>query len=151
MSLDLGDNPWPAMANQITVTLDSDGAGSAGDAVGFDASDQVTPVSAADDDLVGILPEDSPASAGDDVAVVIFGPVIANATSGLAAGNVSEPEGTNNGRLAANGDGRRRSVDEGGTAVYALAQGNPWCLIAAGGTLPDGTSLGTNEAVVIMK
>lgn len=150
MSLDLGDSPWPGVGNQITVTLESDGSGTAGQAVKFNASDQVTPVTASGDDLVGVLSEDAPA-AGEDVSVVVFGPVIADATSGLSAGNVTQPEGTNNGRLAANAQGRQQSVDEGGTAIYDLAQGNPWCLIASGGSLPDGNSLGTNEAVVFMK
>lgn len=149
MSLDLGDSPFPG--NTISVTRDSDGTGSAGDAVTYDANDQVTPVSAADDNIVGVLAENSPDSAGEDVSVVVFGPVIANATSALAGDDVADAEGTNAGRLAANAQGRSHQVDEGGTAVYRLSMGNPWCLIASGGTLPDGNSLGSNEAVVFMK
>lgn len=130
-----------------TVGLPSDGTGTAGDFVAFDANGQLTPVSAADDDVIGVLAEDSPANAGEDVAVHLQGAVIANVAGTVTAGDVLEPDGTNAGRATTNAQGTHHAVDEGGTATYTLAMDHPRALVDAG-TSYEGASLGTNETVV---
>lgn len=133
-------------SNADTIGLESDGSGSAGDFVTFNASGQVTPVSAAGDDIIGLLAQDSPA-AGEDVSVHIQGAAVANVTSTIAAGDVIQPEGTNAGRGAANAQGTHHTVSEGGTATYDLAMDHPRALVDAG-TSYEGATLGTNETVV---
>lgn len=150
MTLDLGDEADTGSATSIP--LPSDGSGSAGDFVTFNSSGNVTDAANADDDIIGVLAEDSPSSSGDPVTVWIDGAVVGNVGSSVSAGDVLEPDGSNAGRATSNGDGRRRSVDEGGTATYDLAQGNPQAYSDAGGAWPpgQGNSLGSNEAVVFI-
>lgn len=128
-NLDLGDRGFQ---HADTVTLDSDGTGSAGDFVTFNASGQVTPVAVADDDVIGVLSEDSPASAGEKVAVHVQGAVLANVANAVVAGDVLEPDGTNAGRCTANAQGSYHAVNEGGTATYSLAMDHPRALEDAG-------------------
>lgn len=145
MALKLGQRAYGNGAD--TITLDSDGSGSAGDAVTFNGSGQVTPVSASDDDIIGVLTEDSPADAGDAVGVHLQGAVVANVAGSVSTGDVLEPDGTNAGRLTTNAQGSSYEVDEGGTAVYRLSMDHPRALSGAGATF-KGNALGSNEAVV---
>lgn len=147
MSFELGDYDIYG-SDAIVLTYESNGSGSAGDFVTVNSSDQVAPTSDGDT-IFGVLAEDSPSS-GEDVAVVKFGDVVANSASGVTAGDVVETS-TTSGQAAANSEGKEKAVDEGGTATYTLAQANPEALVDAGGTLPDGTSLGSNETVVYLK
>lgn len=129
----------------VVATEETDGTGSKGDAVKLNASDQVTPTTAAGDDMYGVLAENASAkSAGDTVAVVIGGDVIANAGGGVTKGSLVTPSATA-GQLASNAQGRVQAVDEGGTATYTLAQGDPKALSDSGATV-RGSSLGANEA-----
>lgn len=148
MAQELGDY---AVLSDVAVvySYESNGSGTAGDFVTINSSDQVAPTSDGDT-IFAVLAEDSPSSSGDEVAVVRFGEVIANTASGVTAGDVLETSATA-GQAAANADGKEKAVDEGGTATYTLAQGNPEAVIDAGGTLPSGNTLGSNEAVVWMK
>lgn len=144
MAKDLGDIVYQG---SIVITRPSDGTGTAGDAVTWDGTGQLTPVSAAADEVVGVLTDDSPDSAGDMVAVCVEGLAIANVDGAVAAGDVLQPEGTNAGRLAANAQGGHHTVDEGGTAIYDLALHNPRAYSAAGGDV-DGHTVGTNEGLI---
>lgn len=144
MSLDLGDS---AFGRAITIQYESNGSGSAGDAVTINSSDQVAPTSSAGEDVFGVLAEDSPSS-GDDVTVVVHGDVIANAGGSVVASNVVVSS-TTSGQLAQNADATGRSVDVDGTTDQGVfAPANPYALTDSGGTLPDGNSLGTNEALI---
>lgn len=143
MSKTLGES---VHADADHVGLPSDGTGTAGDFVTFDGSGQVTPVSAAGDDVIGVLAEDAPA-AGEDVGVHLQGAVVANVAGTVTAGDVLEPDGTNAGRTTTNSDGTHKAVDEGGTATYSLAMDHPRALVDAG-TSYKGATLGTNETVV---
>lgn len=147
MAIESGDyNVYGSDA--IVLTYESNGSGSAGDFVTMNSSDQVAPT-ADGDTIFGVLAADSPA-AGEDVAVVKFGDVIANVAGGVVAGDVVETTATA-GQAAANAQGKEQAVDEGGTATYTLAQGNPEALVDAGGTTPTGNSLGANESAVYLK
>lgn len=126
-------------------TVESDGAGAAGDLVTINASGQVTPTAAADDDIYGVLLQDSPA-AGEDVTVGTGGRFFANVATGVAKGDWLEASATA-GQAAANAQGSTHSVDEGGTAVYRLALHGARAMSAEGGTF-DGVSLNANVAAV---
>lgn len=143
MSKSLGES---VHADADTIGLESDGTGSAGDFVAFNGTGQVAPVSAADDDVIGVLAEDSPA-AGEKVSTHIQGAPVANVAGTVSAGDVLEPDGTNAGRATANAQGSSHQVDEGGTAVYRLSMDHPRALVDAG-TSYEGADLGTNETVV---
>lgn len=142
MALEKGDyNVYSDEA--VVVTRESDGSGTAGDAVAITGG-QVTPT--ADGDTVyGVLAEDAP-SAGENVAVVVKGDVIVNAGGSVVAGNAVET-GATAGQLVNNASGTEISVDEGGTATYTISIVGK-AHLGSGGTLPDGNALGTNEAVV---
>lgn len=125
-NIDLGDT---FHEHGDRVPLPTDGTGDAGDFVTFDANGQVTPVSAADDDIVGVLGQSgADASAGDKVQVHVQGVVNANVDSAVSAGEWLEYDGANAGRVAANGQGSTHQVDEGGTAIYRLALEQPRAL-----------------------
>lgn len=143
MSKNLGES---VHADADTVGLPSDGTGTAGDFVAFDGTGQLTPVSAADDDVLGVLAEDAPA-AGEDVSTHLQGACVANVAGTVTAGDVLEPDGTNAGRTTANSQGASHQVDEGGTAVYRLSMDHPRALVDAGSSY-KGASLETNETVV---
>lgn len=131
----------------VVLTEESDGSGSAGDAVTMSGSQQVSQYSSDGADLYGVLAEDSP-SAGNDVAVVVHGDVVANAGGSITAGDMVELPGNTNGRVEQNTQGTEVDVDEGGAATYTVPHATAKALTDSGGSISDGTSLGTNEAVV---
>lgn len=153
MSKELGD-AWSS-GPQLTRTVESDGtAMSVGDAVTMDASQQVGPTGDGDD-VYGVLA--GPAndntdidnlSAGDDLSVVVHGPVIANVGGSVTNGDLLETSATA-GQLAQNASGTEVDVDEGGTATYTLALSTGRAYSDAGGTI-DGGSLGANEAAIFV-
>lgn len=144
-TLELGD---PVFSDGDVITYESDGTGSAGDAVTISAG-QVTPTSATDDDFLGILNEDSPDTAGEPVEVNVQGVVVANVEGTVSAGDVLEPTATA-GQLATNGAGTTQAVDEGGTATYTLAMEHPQALSdeATSNGVVQGFTVGTNAAIV---
>lgn len=154
MSKELGDS-WTS-GPQLTRTVESDGTNlSEGDAVTIDASQQVGPTGDGDD-LYGVVagPSDdatdlSNLSAGDDVVVVVHGPVIANVGGSVTNGDLLETSSTA-GQLAQNGTGTEQDVDEGGTATYTLALETAKAYSDAGGSL-DGATLGSNEAAIFVQ
>lgn len=119
MAIDAGDN-WTADAYALTLT--SDGSGSQGDLVKYDGSGQVTPTTANGDPVAGVLAEDSPGSAGDEVVVWVHGPVMLNADGSVSEGDVLQPSGTTNGHAVAadTNEGLATAVDEGGTDTYDI-------------------------------
>lgn len=133
--------------NSIILTLPSDGTGEAGDAVTWNASGELTPVTAAADELAGVLTANSPDSAGEKVSVCVHGLVMANVDGTVAMSDVLEPEGTNAGRLAANAQGSHQTIDEGGTAIYDIATAHPRAYSDAGGEV-QGTTVDANAALV---
>lgn len=153
MSKELGDS-WTT-GPQLTRTVESDGtAVSIGDAVSIDASQQVG-ATGDGDTIYGVVagPSDdgtdmSALTAGDELSVVVHGPVIANVGSGVTNGDVLETSATA-GQLAANAQGGEQAVDEGGTATYNLALNTARAYSDAGGSL-DGATLGANEAAVFV-
>lgn len=144
MAKEAGDVVFPG---SIVITRPSDGTGDAGDAVTWDGSGNLTPVTAVGEEVAGILTENSPDAAGEMVALCVEGLAIANVDGAVALGNVLEPEGTTAGRLAANAQGSHQTVDEGGTAVYDLAMQHPRAYSAAGGDV-DGHTVGANEGLI---
>lgn len=152
MTSDLGDE---AVAGEATtVTLPSNTAGVAGDAVTWDSSnDRVDATDASTEDVFGVLAEDAPGTAGDPVSVHIHGPVVANAGGSVVQGDVLIPSSTE-GQLAQNSDGTGTQVDVDGTTDQGVfAPANPYALTDSGGSWPltEGNSLGTNEAVVMLR
>lgn len=145
-SASLGDYAVES-AHAVVVTETSDGTGSAGDAVTQNSNQKVSQYTSDGDDFYGVLAEDSP-SDGEEVAVVVHGDVVVNAGGSITAGDLIELDGATNGRVVQNAEGTERDVDEGGTATYTLALATAKALTNSGGTLSDGTSLGSNEAVV---
>lgn len=153
MSKELGDS-WTS-GPQLTRTVESDGTNlSAGDAVTIDASDQVSPTGDGND-IYGVVAgpahdgvDLSSLSAGDELSVVVHGPVIANAGGSVTNGDLLETSSTS-GRLVQNAQGTEQDVDEGGTATYTLALNTARAYSDSGGTL-DGHSLGTNEAAIFV-
>lgn len=145
MSVDLGDYAVET-AHAVVVTETSDGTGSAGDAVTL-SSGKASQYTTDGDDFYGVLAEDS-GSDGDDVSVVIHGDVVANAGGSVTKGDTVELDGATNGRVAQNTQGTEIDVDEGGTDTYTIPFATAKALTDSGGTLSDGTSLGTNEAVI---
>lgn len=147
MPKELGDALYTGV---LSVTLPSDGTGSEGDFVTFNASNSVTPVSAADDDIVGVLRDDAPTTAGEKVTVHVSGMVAANVATGTATGAVLQPDGVNAGRAGANAQGTAHSVDEGGTATYDLAPANPMAFSDEAGEF-QGATLAANTAAVRLR
>lgn len=148
MAVELGDY-GVEIANEscIVANVDSDGTGSAGDAVTMNASQQVSQYTADGADFFGVLVEDSPSS-GEKVAVLIHGDVIANAGGSITAGDLVELPGSTNGRVEQNTQGTEIDVDEGGTATYTIPTQTAKALTDSGGTTTAGESLGANEAVI---
>jgi len=145
MALDTGD--YNVFYDDADVeTVESNGSGSAGDAVKINGSGQAEPTGSAGESIYGVLAADSP-SAGEDVAVVKSGDVIINAGGSVTKGDIVETSGTA-GQVAQNTNGKEVT---GGSFTGTFAPANPEALTASGGTLPDGTSLGANEAVVDLK
>lgn len=154
MSKELGDS-WTS-GPQLTRTVESDGTAlSVGDAVSIDGSQQVG-ATGDGDDLYGVVA--GPAndntdidnlSAGDELSVVVHGPVIANVGGSVTNGDLLETSATS-GQLAQNGVGTEQDVDEGGTATYTLALETAKAYSDAGGTI-DGGSLGSNEAAIFIQ
>lgn len=122
---ELGDNKYD---DGDTIPLPSDGTGNEGDFVTYDVNGQVTPVAAAGDEIVGVLAQDSPANAGEDVGVHVQGVVVANVAGTVSAFEWLEPDGVNAGRATANAEGASLTVDEGGTAVHNLRLAAPRAL-----------------------
>lgn len=147
MSQELGDYNVRRSDAQV-ITEESDGTGSAGDVVTVNSSGQVSQYTSDGADFYGVLAEDSPSSSGEDVAVVRGGDCIVNASSSLTKGDLIELDGATNGRAAQNANGTERAVDEGGTDTFTAAYETAMCTVDAGGTLPNGNSLGSNEAVI---
>lgn len=144
MSKELGD---PLHQGTIVVSEESDGNGSQGDAVEDDGSGQVSPTDAAGDDVYGVIVSDmTDVSAGDEISVAIFGPVVANAGGSVTKGDIVQT-GTTAGRLDQNTNGKEAT---GGAFTGTFAPGNPFALSDSGGTY-DGYSLGTNEAAIFMR
>lgn len=103
-----------------TVSFESDGTVSAGDAVMFDANGQLTP--ALDGDLVGVAADTvGDHSAGDRISVHVSGIVVGNVASGVTADATSgltvgaSADGDNAGELIAGGDEAHAFCDEGGS------------------------------------
>lgn len=134
-------------AEYVVRTETSDGTGSAGDAVTMDSNQKVSQYTTDGDDFYGVLTEDSP-SDGEDVSVLIHGDVVVNAGGSITAGDLIELDGSTNGRVVQNGSGTEVDVDEGGAATYTIAAATAKALTNSGGSLSDGTSLGSNEAVI---
>lgn len=148
MPKELGESVF---AGSISIPKVSDGAGAGGDAVTLDGTGQVTPVTAAGDDIYGVLAEDSPA-AGETVLVTVFGLAVGNVDGAVTDNDVLEPEGTTAGRLASNAQGSHQSVNEGGTATYTVALDHPRAKSDAGGEVTGAdVTLGANEAIVFVK
>jgi hypothetical protein len=153
MSKELGDS-WSS-GPQLTRTVESDGTNlSEGDAVTIDASQQVGPTGDGDD-LYGVVAgpanngtDLSNLSAGDELSVVVHGPVIANVGGSVTNGDLVETSSTS-GQLAQNSTGTEQDVDEGGTATYTLALNTARAYSDAGGSI-DGGSLGANEAALFV-
>lgn len=123
-----------------TITLPTDGSGSAGDAVTDDGSGLLTPVSATGDKVVGFLSM-APDAETNEAPVHMRAVPVANVAGSVSAYDYLVPDGSNAGRLTTEvGDG----TDTGGAAVYAQA------LCDAGGTF-RGRSYGANEAVVVLR
>lgn len=141
MALEGGQDVYP---DGNRITRGSDGSGSKGDFVTLSAG-QVTPTSAADDDIVGVLAQDAPA-AGEDVTVVISGIVVANVAGTVGMGDVLGPSATA-GQADTNSAGFVQAVDEGGTATYTLSLRGVFAVSAAGANV-NGNSLGANQAAV---
>jgi hypothetical protein len=154
MSKELGDG-WTS-GPQLTRTVESDGTAlSVGDAVTMDASQQVG-ATGDGDDLYGVVAgpandgtDISNLSAGDELSVVVHGPVIANVGGSVTNGDLLETSSTS-GQLAQNATGTEQDVDEGGTATYTLALETAKAYSDAGGTI-DGGSLGSNEAAIFVQ
>lgn len=146
MSLDKGDY-GVEVDHAVVRTEESDGTGSAGDAVTMNGSGQVSQYSSDGADFYGVLAEDSP-NTGEDVAVVIHGDAIVNAGGSITVGDLVELPGNTNGRVEQNTNGTEVDVDEDGSDDYTVPHATAKALTDSGGTLSDGTSLGTNEAVV---
>lgn len=153
MSKELGDS-WTS-GPQLTRTVESDGTNlSQGDAVTMDASEQVGPTGDGDD-IYGVVAgranrgtDLSALSAGDELSVVVHGPVIANVGGSVTNGDLLETSATA-GQLAQNATGTEQDVDEGGTATYTLALNTARAYSDAGGSL-DGATLGANEAAIFV-
>jgi len=135
MSKELGDS-WTS-GPQLTRTVESDGTAlSVGDAVTIDGNDQVSQATDTDN-LYGVVAgaanndtDIDNLSAGDELSVIVFGPVIANAAGAVANGDFVDTSATN-GQLAQAADGDAKAYS------------------ASGATL-DGGSLGANEAAVFI-
>lgn len=136
-------NPLHEMT--LIVGETSDGTGSAGDAVKDNGSGKVTTTGATGEDVYGILAEDSP-SDGEEVRVVVFGPVTANLGGSVTQGDIVETSGTA-GQLAQNTNGKEAT---GGSFTGTFAPGNPFALSDSGGTY-DGYSYGSNEGALFMR
>jgi len=83
------------------------------------------------------------------VVVLIHGGVVANAGGSVTEGDALETSGTA-GRLAQNGSGTERDVDEGGAATYTVAHSTALALSDSGGETPAGESIETNEAAIFV-
>lgn len=140
---ELGDLGYGSDA--LTITKESDGSGTAGDFVALNGSGQVSPTTAADADLYGVLAEDAPA-AGEGVSVHIEGVVFANVAGTVSDADVLEPT-TTAGQWAANAQGLTHQVDEGGTAIYRLVSRGVQAYSDAGGVF-EGVTLSSNAAAV---
>jgi hypothetical protein len=155
MTKELGDGWIGSSGVQLTTTEESSSTNmSAGDAVSMDGSQQVTPTTDGAD-VYGVVagPADDSVdlgslSAGDEVSVVVHGPVIANAGGSVTRGDLLETSSTS-GQLAQNSTGTEVDVDEGGTDTYTIAQATAKAMSNSGGTI-NGHSLGANEAAVFV-
>lgn len=153
MSKELGDS-WSS-GPQLTRTVESDGtATDVGDAVTMGGSQQVSPTGDGDD-VYGVVAgpanndtDMSSLSAGDELSVVVHGPVVVNAGGSVTNGDLLETSSTS-GQLAQNGTGTEQDVDEGGTGTYTLALSTARAYSDSGGTI-DGASLSTNEAAIFV-
>jgi hypothetical protein len=143
MAKELGD-PLHAMTLQLTET--SDGTGSAGDAVTKNSSDKVTQIGSTGSDVYGILAEDSPSN-GDEVSVIVFGPVAANVGSSVTSSDIVISSSTG-GQLAQEGDNGKEAT--GGSFTGTFAPGNPFALSDSGGSY-DGYSFSSNEGAIMMR
>jgi len=137
MSKELGD-AWTNGGGQLTRTVESDGtAVDVGDAVDVDGSGQA--FAAGDtDNLYGVVA--GPAnkdtdidnlSAGDELSVVVHGPVIAAAAGTVSNGDFVDTSATS-GQLAQAADGTGKAYSDSGASL-------------------DGGSLGANEAAVFIQ
>jgi len=137
MSKELGDS-WTSGGGQLTRTVESDGtAVNVGDAVSIDDSDQVSAAGDADN-LYGVVagPANNDTdidnlSAGDELTVVVHGPVIANVASALTHGEFCDTS-TTGGQLAQASDGNAKAYSDGDGATL------------------DGGSLSANEGAVFI-
>ncbi len=112
MVLDLGDS---YAGRPETVTVPSDGSGSAGDLVEI-ASGQATQMAAGSTGTIfGVLAEDAPA-AGEDVVVWTDGQVVVAADSGTAVGEAGV-SGANAGSAAGGSSGNFVVAAEGGARL----------------------------------
>lgn len=130
-NLDAGDGDY---CRGDTVTLDAGtNSVSAGQAVKFDGSGNITPTTTGGDDLIGVVNrEDKSAADADSKYVVhIAGHVVAVklASDGTAsAGDTLIPSGTDNGDFDGVADAMYQAVDEGGSATYDLYLNHPFAL-----------------------
>lgn len=135
-------------ANSLVLSLPTDGTVTAGDAVTWDGSGNLTQVSAASDEVVGVATEHTDVSnSGEKAPICIQGAIMADVDGAVTSGDVLEPEGTNAGRLAANAQGSHHTVDEGGTATYDLAMNHPRAYSDAGGDV-QGETANSNVGLV---
>jgi len=136
MSKELGDS-WTSGGGQLTRTVESDGSAvDVGDAVDVDGSGQA--FAAGDtDNLFGVV--SGPAndntdmdnlSAGDELSVVVHGPVVGNVAGTVSHGNFVDTSATG-GQLAQAADGNGKAYSDAGATI-------------------DGGSLGANEAAVFI-
>lgn len=150
MTLSLGDEA--IVDNAVKITVPGGTSGTAGDAVKWDSSnDRVTQTTANDDDIFGVLAEDTGSSNDDPVNVWIQGLVVANAGGSVVQGNVLIADSSTNGRLSQNSDSTGKVTDVDGTTDQGVfAPVNPEAVTDSGGSWPltTGNSLGSNEAVV---
>jgi len=134
-NLDAGDGDY---YRGQTVTLDAGfNSVSAGQAVKFDGSGNITPTSGNSDDFIGVVTQEekSAADADSKYVVHIAGHVVAVdlASDGSAsAGDTLIPSGTDNGDFDGVAGAMYQAVDEGGAATYNLYLNHPFALESGG-------------------
>lgn len=137
-------------SNAIVETRPTDGTVSAGDAVTWNGSGQLTPVSAESDEVYGVATEHTDVSnAGEKAPICVHGVIMGDVASGVTAGDQLVADGTNDGRLAASGAGGSVTVDEGGTSTHTIPVNPPQAASDAGGEYRGETADANVGAVVV--
>lgn len=129
-NLDAGDDKYHLGRE---FTFPTDGNVSAGDAVTFNGSGNLTTTTANDDTLIGCVSNVS-APSDDNWPVKVGGYVVVHkGDSGISRGDTLVPSGSNNGNLASHGSGTY--YDNPDTGASDIAANHP---IALSSTSSDG-------------